>query len=336
MSLQETLPSDWHFFAKGNANALFQYKGNNPSFKDRLLRQRLQKDPQLYVSVSSLKKFIQQTCEPLFPGQLVGTEIIEVTSDFRNNLNTQGCILMQTEQYGFLMTNVRQGTYERYKLLKYCSFFVENKQRDDQTVEVNSVLFEFKPKWVYDPESSYCRTCLLKQLKGHKRHFCCLDLVREERFEKGVNDLVSEIPESVQKSLSDSLFPLVPLLMAFVHHPNNVLQKLKKYEQVDEKDQILSLDSPDDVLENLSLVMTLRDVGLFLKISKVKVSPPKLNGELLDGDTFFVKENHSTYEISSYIYDLDLKSSSRYEHWKSVEEQLQPYYNGKSLWPICR
>lgn len=343
MDLLLTSPSDWQYFAKGNANALFEYTGPNDTFKGQLLRLRLEKELDLYVSVEKLNNFIQKTCEPLFPGQLVGTQMINVPPEFRDQLTVTKCKLMNSETHGFLMMNIRKGNFENYKLLKYCSLHVETKgsetkegketrATEDEESKILSVLFELKPKWLYDPSTIYCRTCLLKQLKGLDRHFCCNDLTRAETIDRGVMDVISAIPIKLIEKIEQSRFPLSHLLTMFAQRPQNILHKLKKNEIVGEGDEILSLNSASDVLDRLSLVMTLRDVGLFLKFKVVDKEDYK---QPIGGDAFLTEINGEIYETTSYIYDLDLKSSERFEHWKATEMELQGYYNCESDWPPC-
>lgn len=333
LDLLETSPKDWHFFAKGNANALFQYQGDNTDFQRFLLRLRLEKNTQQYVSVAELDAFIKNTCEPLFPRQIVDTQMIEVPEQFRTQLATPGFTLMSTEPHGFLTFNVRAGgNFQSYKLLKYCALHVGSTRKGSESGnEIESVLFEFKPKWLYEPKEKYCRTCLLKQSKGHKRHFCCLDLLREDRQEQGVHDLLSEVPKEVLDQLDREEIPLAQVILEFVREKGNVLQQLKLNEAVGEEDSILALNSEKDVLEKLSLVMTLRDVGLFLKVMRFDDNYSR------ESDYYYYKHNDKTYEVSSCLYDLDLKSSARFTHWKAIEEELQSYYNSDtSDWPQCR
>lgn len=332
MDLSLTLPSDWKYFAKGNANALFEYTGPQEAFQGQLLRLRLEKNLELYVTVQKLNNFIQETCEPLFPGQLVGTQMISVPLKFRDQLSHPGCKLMPSETHGFLILNVRQGNFKSFKLLKYCSVHIESIKSENAEETITSILFEFKPKWLYDPSSIYCRTCLLKQLKGLERHFCCNDLTRAETIERGVKDLISAFPDEVNMKLVKDEFPLVPLLEHFARRPDNILQKLKKNEIVGDDDNIMSINSAHDVLERLSLVMTLRDVGLFLKF---KVVDGSNYTQPTGGDAFLTEIRSKLYETTAYIYDLDLKSNERFEHWKATEEELQGYYNRTSSWPPC-
>lgn len=332
MALSQTLPSDWKFFAKGNANALFAYSGDNTHFHGKLIRVRLQKDPELYVPVEKLNTYIQQKCEPLFPGQIVGTQMIELPDEFRNQLETVDFALMPSETKGFLMDNVCQGPHKIHRLLKYCKLHVGSSAKKSSNYGcMTSVLLELKPKWLYMPKDVYCRTCLLKQLKGLERHFCCIDLLQEEKSNSVVADLVSAVPLDVQKELAESGFPLFKLIVAFVKRKDNLLHKLMHHQSLDEKDSILGLSCEQDVLDKLSLAMTLRDVGMFLKMRKMD------DGEkiLEDGDAFVVERKGHTFEVTSYIYDLDLKPKARYTHWKAVEEKLQKFYKENSDWPPC-
>ena len=57
-----TSPEDWEYFAKGAANILFKYTGNNDYLKRKLLRLRLLKQEEEYISTCELYDFIELRC----------------------------------------------------------------------------------------------------------------------------------------------------------------------------------------------------------------------------------------------------------------------------------
>ena len=115
------------------------------------------------------------------------------------------------------------------------------------------------------------------------------------------------------------------------------------------------MTSYSDVSQNLSLVMTLRDVGLFIKIEKFdkttiytshnniknvyRINDNKSNGTK-DQDqeigTNDEEDNDEKFLITCNIYDLDLKSKMKYKHWLKVENDLQEIYNSSNPnWRYC-
>lgn len=331
-----TSPHEWSFFAKGNANILFRYEGANDYLKHKLLRLRLKKDDDKYISTCELYDFIELKCKRLFPKQIIDVLLVVLTPEFTANLETGDYELMISEQYGLLIPNILCGEYKKEKLSKYCTLYVEgDRTRNEQAIK--SVVIEMKPKWLYDNSSNYCRTCLLNQLKNHKRHFCPLDFLYEETMDRGLKDLFAGFDkETLQKIESVEGIALYQLMEAFVKSPDNVFQRLKKYQEIEkESDLIRNLKSQDDVLERLSLIMTLRDVGLFIKFERFDELNDfhKSHNNI---DNIMNIEGKGKFLLTSFIYDLDLKSKMRYKHWIAIEEQLQKYYNSSNPeWKIC-
>lgn len=331
-----TAPSDWNFFARGAANILFKYSGNNNYLKNKLLRLRLKKEESEYISTCQLYDFIELKCKPLFPNQIIDVHLVVLTSKFVSALDSHDHELMLSEQYGLLIPNILCGYYEKQTLSKYCSLYVGTSQTEKNSCIVDTVILELKPKWLYENSSNYCRTCLLNQAKGYERHFCPLDFLYPETIDDGLRDLMSRIPAVTRCQIEDeNEIPFSSLMRVFVTQHGNAFQKLKKYQEVEsESDFIVNVKSQDDVLERLSLIMTLRDVGLFIKCEKFDQSNDVHNSQI--NSTNIVLIDGKKFLLTSNIYDLDLKSNLKYRHWIEVEEKLSDIYNScNPEWRFC-
>ncbi|CAN3356826.1 inositol-pentakisphosphate 2-kinase [Diutina catenulata] len=326
-----TAPQDWEYFAKGAANILFKYTGDNDYLKHRLMRARLAKDTDEYISTCELYDFLELKCKRLFPDNIIDVQLIVLDPDFVANLDSNGNQLMMSERYGLLIPNMLAGSYERYSLSKHCQLYVDTHQ------PAQSVIFEIKPKWLYDnTTTNYCRTCSLNQFRNYERHFCPLDLLYPHTVSRGLADLFAHIPENVSSQLKEEKFPLQKLFEAFLSRPNNVFLKLKTFQEINDKsDQIKNLQSSDDVSATLSLIMTLRDVGLFIRFERYDKNNDLHNSHNNVENLLDVAE-YGKFLITCNIYDLDLKSQMKYKHWQSTEEKLAPIYNSENPnWPFC-
>ncbi|KAG7666029.1 IPK1 [[Candida] subhashii] len=287
-----TPPHDWVYFKRGAANILFKYIGPNDYFFNKLLRIRF--------------------------SLILEIQLIVLTSEFVSQLDSRGHQLMNNEQYGLLIPNILYDEQLKYvELSKYCQLYYSDN---------NQVIFEIKPKWLYDNVSTnYCRNCSLSQYRGYQRHFCPLDLLYPETINVALDDIFSAIPQEVLSQIS---LPIYDLFKRYLQDPQNIFQKLKQY-QSKSTQSILNLTSSEDVSEDLSLVMTLRDVGIFIKFE------PHTSSE--GGDEQHVTElPQGKYNIICNIYDLDLKSNLKYTHWIKVEQELQPIYNSHNEnWKYC-
>jgi inositol-pentakisphosphate 2-kinase len=331
-----TTPNEWVYFAKGNANILFKYTGNNDYLRHKLLRVRLLKEEDQYISTCELYDFIELKCKHLFPQQIIDIQLIVLTTDFVNKLDNNGNTLMLKERYGLLIPNILDGNYIKQPLSRNCQLYYDSREEDVE--KIDSVIFEIKPKWLYDNVSSnYCRTCLLNQLRGLKRHFCPLDLLYKTTIDDGLNDLFSPIsPEIMHKIEITNNIPIKQLCRNFLKNPNNVFQKLKQYQSINNKnDLIKNLTSIHDVLQNLSLVMTLRDVGLFIKFEKYDKSN-NIHNSHNNIHNLITIENYGKFLVTCNIYDLDLKSKLKYKHWLDTENKLLTIYNSSNpAWKHC-
>ena len=330
-----TEPEDWEYFAKGAANILFKYIGSNDYLKHKLLRIRLLKEEKEYISTCELYDFIELKCKNLFPKQIIDIQLTVLTSDFINKLNNQGYALMISERYGLLLPNILDGNYKELSLSKKCQLYYASSTNKQDEDGISSVIFEIKPKWLYDNyNSNYCRTCSLNQLKNVPRHFCPLDLLYSETIDNVLIDLFKPIPIEILEKI-EKLIPLKKLFKIYLNNKENVFQQLRKYQKINNKNDLIeNLTSSEDVSSNLSLIMTLRDVGLFLKFEKfdeknhLHTSHNNINNVyIVDGEKFL---------LSCNIYDLDLKSKMKYKYWLKIENDLQSIYNSSNPnWRYC-
>lgn len=330
-----TSPSEWVYFAQGNANILFKYSGSNDYLRHKLLRVRLLKEHDQYISTCELYDFIELKCKDLFPRQIVDVQLVVLTTDFVNALDNKESRVMLTERYGLLIPNILDGDYSELTLSKKCLLFYDHCGPNDKT---NSVIFEIKPKWLYDNYScNYCRTCLLNQLRGLRRHFCPLDLLYPERIDIGLCDIFEPIPPDILHRIQvENGIPLKKLFRNFLLDPKNVFRQLKQYQRINSKnDLIKNLSSKEDVLQKLSLVMTLRDVGLFIKFEKFDSNNNSHTSHHNIRNVIAV-DGHGKFLVTCNIYDLDLKSNAKYRHWIDIEQRLRHIHNSKNpQWRPC-
>ncbi|CAH2353910.1 inositol-pentakisphosphate 2-kinase [[Candida] railenensis] len=347
-----TSPSEWVYFAKGNANILFKYVGAHDYLKHKLLRVRLLKEEEEYISTCELYDFIELKCKPLFPKQIIDIQLVVLTTDFISKLNNNGHKVMVKERYGLLLPNILYGNYEKQFLSKHCQLYTGYSEVPHSLSEtdasqttskqnpsaIDSVIFEIKPKWLYDNTSSnYCRTCSLNQYKNYKHHFCPLDFLYEDTLDQGLADFFSKFPPDHLNQIEVvNRIPVRKLFRYFLNNPDNVFQKLKEYQKINNKnDLIKNLGSPSDVSHNLSLVMTLRDVGLFIKFEKYN-RYNNIHNSHNNINNIIEIEDYGKFLLTCNIYDLDLKSKMKYRHWFEVEQNLQSIYNSTNEeWRFC-
>lgn len=315
-----------------------------------MLRVRLLKEEEEYISTCELYDFIELKCKPLFPHQIIDIQLVVLTMDFVTQLDSHGNKIMLKERYGLLLPNILDGNYEKHFLSKHCQLYtgctnniktnnnLNKTKTTHDTSQIDSVIFEIKPKWLYDNTSSnYCRTCLLNQHRNQTRHFCPLDLLYPDTLERGLEDIFQLIPTKTMSEIEqDSKFPIKSLFRIFLSNPENVFQKLKQYQRIANKnDLIKNLGSAADVLHNLLLVMTLRDVGLFIKFEKYN-RDNNIHNSHNNVHNLIDVEGHGKFLLTCNIYDLDLKSKMKYRHWFEVEQQLQGIYGSiNEEWRFC-
>lgn len=326
-----TTPKDWVYFAKGSANILFKYIGSHDFLKDKLLRIRLAKETAEYISTCELYDFVELKCKPLFADSFIDAQLIVLEQQFLAQLDLRGNKIMTLERYGLLTPNVLNGDYIRHLLSKHCQLYIGTQE------PLQQVIFEIKPKWLYDNnQTNYCRTCLLNQLRDHPRHFCPLDLLYEDTINKGLSDLFAPIPDEVLSQLDKEKFPVKELFEAFLRKPDNVFLKLKRYQKTnDPSAELMQLQLSKDVSIDLSLIMTLRDVGVFIKFERYN-DESGLQSHKHMGDNIVSMDEYGKFLITCNIYDLDLKSQMKFKYWQSIEVKLGPIYNSSNPnWIPC-
>lgn len=325
MDIMNTSPYDWGFFAKGNANLLFQYLGLDPALKPKLLRLRLKKDQQTYLLTRDVKHFMDAILEEKFTEESIESKLVALPPLFLQNLDDKENELMLTETHGLLLVNILYGYDHHYRFSKHCTLHIKK-----TPTAVQSIIFELKPKWLYDNQKNYCRTCLLLQMKGEERHFCPLDLLYPHAVPKGVSDMLSKCPKTIESLLLQSNFPVADILVKYFQSPFSILLRLKhEQDKLDDGTNISEITSESQVLDNLTLRMTLRDVGVFLVITPSEEnSDTRLKKIDVDG--------YGCFGVGAYIYDLDPKSKSRHRHWASTEQKLNLiYHSTNSGWRYC-
>ncbi|KAI5965788.1 IPK1 [Candida pseudojiufengensis] len=404
-----TSPKEWKYFAKGAANILFKYTGSNDYLRHKLLRLRLNKRDEEYISTCELYDFIELKCKKLFPNLIIDIQLIVLTFEFISELNKLNNLnnefeLNLNERYGLLLPNILDGDYIKLSSSKHCQLYFNNSLTSQeqfninnnnnssirlnnqengkiinytpdlllnpsiQQNKINSIIFEIKPKWLYDNKSqNYCRTCSLNQLNNYKRHFCPLDLLYEETYDTVIEDIFSKIPPELLNLIEQTNdFPIKLLFKIFLQNESkNIFLKLKKYQKINNKNDLIeNLSNSNDVSKNLSLVMTLRDVGIFIKFEKFNKFNNIHNSHNNIDNTINLKDfedcvpttttnnsiNNNTanngieddeiikdkYLITCNIYDLDLKSKNKYKYWIKIENDLKKIYNSENKnWKYC-
>lgn len=318
--------NEWQFFAEGNANVLFIYDGRIGNMKGKLLRIRKRSEAEDYISTLNLYKFMKEKCEALLPLLIVPHELVRLDPNFLRQLRHKHSDVELDEPFGLLVSNVACGPYEKQTLSKHSSLYVIKPNND--TGKIASVILELKPKWLQYANSLYCRTCLVCQLRGYERHFCPLDLISPGRIDHAVVDILSRVDRRFQES---SQIPLSSLLRAYLMETNNVFRRLFEIQQIRHNADLLeNVRSKDDVLDHLLMLMTLRDVGVFLKFEEYN------NREIKSANEFTFMVADTNYHVKAYIYDLDLKSKLKVDHWRNTEMRISKIKNRTNpLWRHC-
>ncbi|KAH3669101.1 hypothetical protein WICMUC_005065 [Wickerhamomyces mucosus] len=191
-------PSEWVYFNRGNANVLYEYRGDNTNLKGKVLRLRL-KDQQF--DTNAVYEFKELKIKPLLD-EVIDSEIVKVNFAINSALN---------DGYGLLMPNL-VSNYQLIKTEKYYKVF----QRKDGT---ERFLLELKPKWLQGTEKG-CRNCAQHLSKhGEFAQFCVLGLLNEYFLENTI------------KSFYDHEQFSEPFIKYF-QKDNNILKKLKNLQRI--------------------------------------------------------------------------------------------------------
>lgn len=300
MLLDDTsVEENWEYIGSGSANVVFAYRGNLERFKGKVVRLRLigtdisTKEIFLYLASHAFDKLRSYMVDAvLFSIKK------ETLAQFQRYADSKGLSLKldPNENHCLIMNNIFSysiTSYESIELSKYHKFYINYLKND--------VLFEFKPKWLYQlPETHRnCRNCLIARTKGQKFIPCHLRLINSE---EGVNTWCKDIQEELEKNSRETLDVFVQLKESIIRNYELIESLYELQNNIEIHDRLLQLNSIKDVNEDLQLNMTLRDVSLFVKLNEKKI----------------------------YVLDLDKKSAKKWRKWKEQEEKLQSLYEQKS------
>ncbi|KAI6246721.1 Inositol-pentakisphosphate 2-kinase [Erysiphe necator] len=172
----------------------------------------------------------------------------------------------------------------------------------DMTPQTNTILIEFKPKWLTQSlsapsNSTRCRQCALRayvnsdsknleELLPSPRVYCPLDLLSSDQ--KVIYHLaLSLLPPPVEQEYVQRFVDWI--------QSSTLLHRLRELQIRFDRTGTLDLDPFD---QNFLIAMTIRDCTVFLRISR--------SGE----------------KVEARIGDLDLKSTAKISYWKQVENEL--------------
>ncbi|CDK27116.1 unnamed protein product [Kuraishia capsulata CBS 1993] len=302
-----TNQSDWIFLAKGNANAVFSYRGEDPKLQGLVLRLRLQlADSQGYIPVQSIVEYVNSKIRPSFKnGEIVDMSLVELAPGFAEALSGISHVALQKdEKYGILLPNILP-EYERatniVEMSKHIKFrFYQN----DITV------LELKPKWLYQLPAgvSTCRNCALERLRsetkrgntgkstgaggGISRPICPLDLLSPKTLQRWTDKVCSPLAEHMDVT------QLKVQLLHVLQRQSSIkaIFELQNENNLDVHQNIRNLKGESSIGEDLSLSMTMKDVTVFITFGE---------------DAADIK-----------IIDLDLKPAAKWSHWKTMEQKL--------------
>lgn len=332
-------PSEWQFYAKGNANAIYRYEGDEEQLRGKVLRLRLHKPSVNYASTEEIFAFARDKCEVHFPNNCIRSELVNLDVDFISRLGKDGFRLLTSEKFGILMDDILDGDYSTHELSKHCKLHVQHKC-GLEAGRVASVILELKPKWLYDNCHNYCRNCSLGQQRNFDRHFCPLDLISKNTLIRGVDDLLSRVPSHIADFTSENCqFKLRSLLYNYLLEPENVFQKLKNLQRLeDDGDRICNIQRLEDISDALLFAMTMRDVGVFMKFEKLITEESdfvQLECMFRESDST-VLDDKEPYAVTISLYDFDLKLREKFEYWKKTDMTIREYYDSyNSKWPFC-
>lgn len=316
---------EWTFFSRGNANALYKYSGSDSNFAGKLLRVRLRSTTP--ISTESNHDFIDTWKHIVYPF-LLPHELVSVSKVFLGCLNASQNLDL-SERFAFLMNDVVEDLPKKHLISKFCAIHF------DSRTGKKKVIFEIKPKWLYDVQTLYCRNCLLKRSKSLTRHFCCIDFLYNRRVSRGLSDLLSSIPTDMLEQLEKlQALPITEILLKYLHLEHSIFKILKRLQNsLDENKSISDIRLEIEVLEKLLALMALRDIGIFLTIERMDAPPHEMN----DATIIIDLGAKGSYLIRTIFYDFDLKSKKKLSYWKKTEQELETYYNAELLnWPICQ
>lgn len=220
--------SDWRFFKKGKANALYEYVGDKSKFKGKLLRMRLSDQT---IKTIEVFNFIQKKVRPLLP-EVINCELVEIKFQKKELLN---------DGFGLLIPSLVPEGASIEKTDRYFNTFIAQ----------NQFILELKPKWLSESTNN-CRNCAHHLYKhGRSPEFCSLDLLNHDTLQA-----------AIQLITDDS--QLQAVLYQYFSREDNILQTLSNLQ----KSQVAIADITEEnqVTNELCSIMTFRDVTVFFII----------------------------------------------------------------------
>lgn len=323
----EELLENWKIFARGGANVLFKYVGPNLTFKGKLLRMRRNKNDDMNSASSKDVYNFMRELEPEFEDTLLHLELVDLGESFLAAMRSR--FDLANDSQALLMDNVLHHNGSTYQLSKHSFIHVFDPHLNDEKVRL---VIELKPKWLCHYKNTlYCRNCSMAQMRGEARHFCPLDFVNNPNVPRGVADFLEPLPVSTKLQLEEAGIPLKTLLVDYLCGEHSVFKKLRCLQMIDTTNELADVQLESDVLKELLKAMSLRDVGVFLKLVDRCQAADSLAAESSPSC-----EVSGRFAFTTVLFDLDPKSRSRYTYWKSTAEKL--YYisrHSQPNWPAC-
>ena len=263
----------------------------NEWLKGKLLRVR--KDVPGATSVLEAHADFETHIAPLFgPAEIVGQSLVEVHSELREQLTA---VLAMMDERGY-RDERRRDVYlaeQDYGLL-----VTDMRARPTSGI----VMVEFKPKWLVQSPSApvgarRCRNCALRAMREGSGEesgaFCPLELICGDG---------NRVGNAIRKLLQGRTYSethgegLVKSVTQYLLSTYSLLGKLKTLQA-----QLYSVGAFKADAQDMKFrtAMALRDCTLFLHIDT--------KGEAV---------------VAARLGDLDLKSESKAEHWRSLERSL--------------
>lgn len=302
------VPRDWQFFASGGANILLQYQGREEFFSDKLMRLRRKKSHTRLIRNTEVFKFTKEFRDEL--GEcLLEYQEFDLDSELFSQLKSAYDIV--DDHKALIMKNLINSCTLSIELSKHVKLHIE--QLDTSCNKI--VILEMKPKWLTPSQSIYCRNCCLAQRRHEKRHFCPLDLVIESRISNGVSDLMAPIPELIKNKFEQCGVSMERILAKYLNNNNNIFRHLQHLQNKYDVPDLSTIEMEDGVLDEILRGMSLRDVGIFLRLE--------------------VSTNFET-SVTPTVFDLDPKSPLRFSYWQEVQFHVKELQNHSVLnWPPC-
>ena len=290
---------------------------------------RLRKDLPTVTSVLDAQTHYEELITPLFDrNQLVEQSIVEVPEELIDQLTS---VLVAMDDGGY-RAKKRQGVYLSTE--GFGTLVTDMRPRPGQDL----ITVELKPKWLAQSPSAphgsrRCRTCALRAMRtadalanhdsSSKDAFCPLSLVSNERSK--VTSAVKAILRG-RSNATTLVNEVEPHLVEFLLE-STLLHNLRALQVKLDSDGARKTNVTD---EGFLAAMTLRDCTLFLRVSSRACLWCKEEAQVVQIPIA------SDGVIEARLGDLDLKSSSKADYWRKLDQQLIDggWYQGTEQSPL--